>query len=147
MTGTRPDTLKALRESGWQSKSVKYELRDNYLKALKSGEPLFPGIVGYDDTVIPEISIAVLATHDMLFCRTSGADGEARGLTCLIVPMDAEGVKIEEYMWTFNMPTDHARVSFKNVWVPDSAVFGPVDNCAGLERVGGGQDHRAEDAL
>src|SRR5882724_2523614 len=31
-------------------------------------------------------------------------------------------------MWTFNMPTDHARVSFKDVWVPDGAVFGPVDN-------------------
>ncbi len=74
------------------------------------------------------------ATHDMVFCRTSGADGDARGLTCLIVPMDAEGVKIEEYMWTFNMPTDHARVSFTNVWVPDSAVFGPVDNGLVLAR-------------
>jgi magnesium chelatase subunit I len=72
MTSTRPDTLKALRESGWQSKSVKHELRDNYLAALKSGEPLFPGIVGYDDTVIPEISIAVLAAHDMLFLGEKG---------------------------------------------------------------------------
>lgn len=68
----RPDTLHALRESGWQSKSVKHELRDNYLKALKSGEPLFPGIVGYEDTVIPEISIAVLAAHDMLFLGEKG---------------------------------------------------------------------------
>ncbi|MEJ0025219.1 MAG: acyl-CoA dehydrogenase family protein [Rhizomicrobium sp.] len=75
-----------------------------------------------------------VATHDMVFCRTSGPDGDARGLTCLIVPMDAEGVKIEEYMWTFNMPTDHARVSFTNVWVPDSAVFGPVDNGLVLAR-------------
>lgn len=68
----RPDTLTALRESGWQSKSVKHELRDNYLKALKSGEPLFPGIVGYEDTVVPEISIAVLAAHDMLFLGEKG---------------------------------------------------------------------------
>jgi acyl-CoA dehydrogenase len=75
-----------------------------------------------------------VATHDMVFCRTSGEDGDARGLSCLIVPMDAEGVKIEEYMWTFNMPTDHARVSFKNVWVPDGAVFGPVDNGLVLAR-------------
>jgi acyl-CoA dehydrogenase len=74
------------------------------------------------------------ATHDMVFCRTSGPDGDARGLTCLIVPMNAEGVKIEEYMWTFNMPTDHARVSFTNVWVPDSALFGPVDNGLVLAR-------------
>jgi acyl-CoA dehydrogenase len=69
-----------------------------------------------------------VATHDMVFARTGGKDGDSRGLTCLIVPMDAQGVKIEEYMWTFNMPTDHARVSFTNVWVPDAAVFGPVDN-------------------
>ena len=74
------------------------------------------------------------ATHDMVFCRTSGPDGDARGLSCLIVPMDAEGVKIEEYMWTFSMPTDHARVSFTNVWVPDSALFGPVDNGLVLAR-------------
>ena len=75
-----------------------------------------------------------VASHDMLFVRTSGEDGSARGLTCLIVPMNAEGVKIEEYLWTFNMPTDHARVSFKNVWVPDSALFGPIDNGLVLAR-------------
>lgn len=72
MTAPRPGTLKQLRESGWQSKTVKDELRDNYLAALKSGEPLFPGIVGYDETVIPEISIAVLAGHDMLFLGEKG---------------------------------------------------------------------------
>ena len=72
MTAHRPTTLKQLRDSGWQSKSVKHELRDNYLKALQGGEPLFPGIVGYDDTVIPEISIAVLAGHDMLFLGEKG---------------------------------------------------------------------------
>jgi acyl-CoA dehydrogenase len=75
-----------------------------------------------------------VATHDMVFARTSGKDGDARGLTCFIVPMNSEGVKIEEYMWTFNMPTDHARVSFKNVLVPDSAIFGPVDNGLVLAR-------------
>jgi len=75
-----------------------------------------------------------VATHDMVFARTSSEDGDARGLTCFIVPMRADGVKIEEYMWTFNMPTDHARVSFTNVWVPDSAVFGPVDNGLVLAR-------------
>jgi magnesium chelatase subunit I len=72
MTAQRPATLKQLRESGWQSKSVKHELRDNYLAALTRREALFPGIVGYDDTVIPEISIAVLAAHDMLFLGEKG---------------------------------------------------------------------------
>jgi magnesium chelatase subunit I len=72
VTAPRPTTLKQLRESGWQSKSVKDELRDNFLAALKAGETLFPGIVGYDNTVIPEISIAVLAGHDMLFLGEKG---------------------------------------------------------------------------
>jgi len=68
----RPATLKELRESGWRSKTVKEELRDNFIRALQSGEDLFPGIIGYDDTVIPEISLAILAGHDMLFLGEKG---------------------------------------------------------------------------
>lgn len=67
------------------------------------------------------------ATHCVTFVRTSGKDGDATGITALIVPSDNSGVKVEEYLWTFNMPTDHPRVSFTDVWVPDSAVFGPLD--------------------
>jgi len=67
------------------------------------------------------------ASHMMCFCRTSGEDGDARGISCLLVPADADGLKIEEYMWTFNMPTDHPRVSLTDVWVPESAVFGPPE--------------------
>ena len=66
-----------------------------------------------------------VATHCALFCRTSGKDGDARGITCFLVPAYDPGVKIEEYLWTFNMPTDHPRVSFTNIWVPDSAMFAP----------------------
>ena len=68
-----------------------------------------------------------VATHCMLFARTSGEDGDARGITCFFVPADDPGVKIEEYLWTFNMPTDHPRVSFTNIWVPDEAIFGPPE--------------------
>ena len=68
-----------------------------------------------------------VASHMMCFARTSGNDGDARGITCLLVPADDPGIKIEEYMWTFNMPTDHPRLSIKDVWVPDSAVFGPPE--------------------
>ncbi|MEL6955347.1 MAG: acyl-CoA dehydrogenase family protein [Pseudomonadota bacterium] len=68
-----------------------------------------------------------VATHMMCFARTSGDDGDARGITCLLVPADDPGVVIEEYLWTFNMPTDHPRVSINDVWVPDSAVFGPPE--------------------
>lgn len=69
-----------------------------------------------------------VATHCALFARTSGEDGAASGITCFLVPADDPGVKVEQYLWTFNMPTDHPRVSFTNVWVPDSAIFGPVNN-------------------
>ncbi|MEM9738407.1 MAG: acyl-CoA dehydrogenase family protein [Pseudomonadota bacterium] len=68
-----------------------------------------------------------IATHMMCFARTSGRDGDARGITCLLIPAEDPGVVIEEYLWTFNMPTDHPRVSIKDVWVPDTAVFGPPD--------------------
>ena len=67
-----------------------------------------------------------VATHCALFARTSGNDGDARGITCLLVPAKSEGVKVEEYMWTFNMPTDHPRVSFTDVFVPEDALFGEV---------------------
>ncbi len=67
-----------------------------------------------------------VATHCVLFARTEGDDGDARGITAFLVPADAPGVKIEEYLWTFNMPTDHPRVSFNDVWVPDAAIFGQL---------------------
>ncbi|UYO50689.1 acyl-CoA dehydrogenase family protein [Rhodopseudomonas palustris] len=67
-----------------------------------------------------------VATHCALFARTAGKDGDARGITCFLVPADAPGVKVEEYLWTFNMPTDHPRVSFKDVFVTEDAVFGEV---------------------
>ena len=73
-----PSTLDELVASGWKSRTVKDELRENLIKALRSdansakGDGLFPGIVGYDDTVIPEIINAILAGHDMLFLGEKG---------------------------------------------------------------------------
>jgi len=72
-----------------------------------------------------------VATHDFVFARTSGKDGDALGITCFIVPMDTPGVKVEEYLWTFNMPTDHPRVSFTNVFVADGEYLGDPER--GLE--------------
>ena len=65
-----------------------------------------------------------VATHCAAFCRTSGKDGEAKGITCLLVPADNPGMVVDEYMWTFNMPTDHPRMHFEDCWVPDSAMLG-----------------------
>ena len=68
----RPTTLKELRASGWQSKPIKQELRDNFIIALSAGDELFPGIIGFDDTVIPEINNGLIAEHDMLFLGEKG---------------------------------------------------------------------------
>ena len=72
------------------------------------------------------------ATHVMTFARTSGGDGDARGITCFIVPADTPGLKIEEWLWTFNMPTDHPRVSFTDVWVPEDSYWGDIDRGLGI---------------
>ncbi len=68
----KPTNLRDLRASGWQSKTVKQELQQNFLRMLREGEELFPGIVGYEDTVVPEINIALIAGHDMLFLGEKG---------------------------------------------------------------------------
>ena len=78
-----PCTLADLRLSGWQSRSVKDEVRENFLRMLAAGDELFPGIVGYDDTVAPEISIALLAGHDMLFL---GEKGQAKSRLMRLLP-------------------------------------------------------------
>jgi alkylation response protein AidB-like acyl-CoA dehydrogenase len=65
-----------------------------------------------------------VAEYDMVMARTSGKAGDAQGITAFLVPMKAPGVKIEEFLWTFNMPSDHGTVSFTEVVVPESAIFG-----------------------
>jgi acyl-CoA dehydrogenase len=73
-----------------------------------------------------------VANYIMTFARTSGQDGDADGLTVFLVPASDPGVKIEEYLWTFNMPTDHPRVSIKDVWVSDDAIWGVEGKGLGL---------------
>src|SRR3954463_2843545 len=69
---SRASTLSELRDSGWTSKTVKQEIHDNFLAKLQAGHELSPGLVGYDDTVRPELNIAILAQHDMLFMGEKG---------------------------------------------------------------------------
>ncbi|NQY56519.1 MAG: acyl-CoA dehydrogenase family protein [Ilumatobacteraceae bacterium] len=64
------------------------------------------------------------ATHDIIFARTSGDPGSARGITAFLVPTDNPGFNVDFFWWTFNMPTDHAEVSMNGVRVGDDAVFG-----------------------
>ncbi|MBT3870719.1 MAG: acyl-CoA dehydrogenase family protein [Gammaproteobacteria bacterium] len=64
------------------------------------------------------------AQYDMVMARTSGKAGDGDGITAFLTPMNSDGLKIEEFLWTFNMPTDHGTVSFKDVYVDDGAIFG-----------------------
>src|SRR5688572_4157541 len=85
----KPANLRDLRASGWRTKTVKQEIHDNFLRMLREGEELFPGIVGYDDTVIPEVNIALLASHDMLFLGEKG-QAKSRLMRLLVRFLDAE---------------------------------------------------------
>ena len=83
----RPRTVGELRASGFQLQNVKDEMRRNLIDKLRSGEPLFPGIVGYDETVIPQIQNAILAKHDMLLLGLRG-QAKTRMLRLLVNLLD-----------------------------------------------------------
>ena len=85
----KPITLGQLKATGWRSKTVKQEMHDSLLAKLSQREKLFPGIIGYDDTVIPEISLALLAKHDMLFLGEKG-QAKSRLMRSLVQFLDPE---------------------------------------------------------
>src|SRR5687768_7407782 len=68
----KPRTLGELRVSGWRPRTVKAEMRANLIARIQSGEPLFPGIVGYDKTVIPQLENAILSQHDFILLGLRG---------------------------------------------------------------------------
>ena len=88
MTAQRPATLGELRASGWRSRTVKEELRANLIHRLATGEPVLPGVVGYDDTVVPAIENAILAGQDIVFLgeRGQAKTRMARALVQLLDP-------------------------------------------------------------
>ena len=106
-----PLTIGTLRASGWQSFPVKEELRRNAVKRIAAGLPLFEGVLGYEDTVMPQLENALLAGHDVIFL---GERGQAktriiRSLTGLLdewMPIIA-GSEINDD--PFNAVSRHAR--------------------------------------
>ena len=72
MTIAQINTLGKLKKSGYAHKSVKEEIRQNLIKKLEHKEPTFPGIIGYEDTVIPETERALLSRHNILFLGLRG---------------------------------------------------------------------------
>src|SRR5512144_3113304 len=69
---SRPATLGQLKESGWRSASVKEEIRRNAVSRIASGEPLFTRVLGYEQTVMPQLENALLAGHDIIFLGERG---------------------------------------------------------------------------
>src|SRR5258706_2484565 len=68
----KPTTLGALRASGYRARTVREELRANLLAKMKSGEPIFSGVLGYEDTVVPAVENAILCGHDLIFLGERG---------------------------------------------------------------------------
>src|SRR5213592_1907544 len=66
------ETLGELRTSGYRARPVKQEIRDNLMRKLQAGDPLFPGIIGYDETVIPQLVNAVLSRHNFILLGLRG---------------------------------------------------------------------------
>ena len=83
---TRPRTVGELRESGYQALSVREEMRKNLIQKIRRGEEIFPGIVGYEDTVIPQVENAILSGQDIIFLgeRGQAKTRMARGLINLL---------------------------------------------------------------
>src|SRR3981189_2056918 len=101
MTSGRAKTIAELRAAGHKRETVKQEMRRNLLTRLRSGEPLLAGIVGYDDTVLPQLANAVISGHDVIML---GERGQAKsrimrslvGLLDEVVPVIA-GCEVNDH--------------------------------------------------
>jgi magnesium chelatase subunit I len=80
-------TLAELRAAGWKPRTLRQELRANLLRMLSAGEDLFPGIIGYDDTVIPAVENALLCGHDLIFLGERG-QAKSRMIRALVGLLD-----------------------------------------------------------
>src|SRR5512141_442826 len=83
----RPTTLGELAAAGYGPKTVKDEIRDNLIAKLKAGENVFPGILGYEKTVVPALQNAILARHDIILLGLRG-QAKTRILRALVNLLD-----------------------------------------------------------
>jgi magnesium chelatase subunit I len=112
---TLPTTLGALRASGHTHRPVKVELRENLLARMRAGGPRFPGVVGYDDTVLPEVERALLAGHDMVLLGERG-QGKTRVMRSLVALLDEwtpviEGSELNEHPYHPVTPASRRRAA------------------------------------
>lgn len=88
-SASKPTTLGELRESGYHPLTVKEEMRKNLIEKMKKGDDIFPGIIGYEETVIPQIENAILSGQDIVFLGERG-QAKTRIARSLINLLDAE---------------------------------------------------------
>jgi len=101
-------------DATWMSSRAVPETRDGVAGYVISGDKMWT-------------TGAHVASHILVFARTSGKDGAALGITAFLMPVTTPGYSVDEWLWTFNMPTDHPRVSLQNVWLPASSILGELD--------------------
>jgi len=89
MSQERPNTLGELRASGYRTLPVKEEIRGNLIRKIRAKETLFPGIMGYEDSVIPQLVNALLSRHDLILLGLRG-QAKSRILRQLVELLDAE---------------------------------------------------------
>jgi magnesium chelatase subunit I len=89
MVRERPRTLGELRASGYRLESVKDEMRRNLIARIRQGRPLFPGVLGYEETVVPQVQNAILSRHDLLFLGLRG-QAKTRMLRQLVGLLDED---------------------------------------------------------
>ena len=130
---TQPRNLGELKKSGWVSRPVKEEMRQNAVSLIAAGEPLFDGVVGYENTVLPQLENAVLAGHDVIFLGERG-QAKTRMIRSLVNLLDEwmpyiEGSEI--YDDPYNPVSKHAKDLVKKradktpiVWAHRDVRFG-----------------------
>jgi magnesium chelatase subunit I len=84
---SRPATIGQLRDSGWESRPVKAEIRANVVRRIADGQPLVDGILGYDDSVLPQLENALIAGHDIIFLGERG-QAKSRIIRSLVELLD-----------------------------------------------------------
>ena len=109
---SRPGTLGELRESGWVSRPVKQEIRENAITRIRNGESVVEGVVGYEDTVLPQLENALLAAHDVILLGERG-QAKTRMIRSLVGLLDewmpvVAGSEINDD--PYNPISHHARV-------------------------------------